>query len=53
MNFDPFYVIKGFRAPAWKTKNISMGGNNITSLNYMSISNEVKFIIRLNITKQV
>ena len=43
MKFDAFYVIKGFRGPTWKTKDISMGGNNITSLNFMSIDN-VKFI---------
>ena len=52
MKFDAFYVIKGFRAPAWKTKAISMGGNNITSLNYMSIGSEVKFIDSLKYYQQ-
>ena len=44
MKFDAFFVIKGYRAPAWKKKNISMGGTNITNLNFMSIGSEVKFI---------
>ena len=43
MKFDAFYVIKGFRGPTWKTKDISMGGSNITNLNFLSIDN-VKFI---------
>ena len=52
MKFDAFYVIKGFRAPAWKTKNITMAGNNITNLNFMSIGSEVKFIDSLKYYQQ-
>ena len=37
------HVVKGFRGPTWRTKDISMGDNNITSLNFMSIDNG-KFI---------
>ena len=43
MKFDAFYIVKGFRGPIWKSKDISMGGSNITNLNFMSIEN-VKFI---------
>ena len=52
MKFDAFYVIKGFRAPVWKTKNITMAGNNITNLNFMSIGLEVKFIDSLKYYQQ-
>ena len=52
MKFNAFYVIKGFRAPAWKTMNITMAGNNITNLNFMSIGNEVKFIDSLKYYQQ-
>ena len=52
MKFDAFYVIKGFRAPVWQTKNITMAGNNITNLNFMSIGNEIKFIDSLKYYQQ-
>ena len=52
MKFDAFYVIKGFSAPVWKTKNITMAGNNITNLNFMSIGLEVKFIDSLKYYQQ-
>lgn len=52
MKFDAFYVIKDFRALAWKTKSITMAGNNITNLNFMSIPNEVKFIDSLKYYQQ-
>ena len=44
-DFDAFYFIKGFQASVWGTKNISVGGNLLTSINYMNINGgEVKFI---------
>lgn len=52
MKFDAFYVIKGFRAPVWQTKNITMAENNITNLNVMSIGNEIKFIDSLKYYQQ-
>ena len=43
--FDAFYFLRGFQASVWGTKNISIGGNRLTSINYMNINGgEVKFI---------
>ena len=43
--FDAFYFLKGFQASVWGTKNISVGSNRLTSINYMNINGgEVKFI---------
>ena len=42
--FDTFFFLKGFQATTWNTKNVSIGGNNLTSINYMNINgSETKF----------
>ena len=42
--FDFFYFVKGFSTTAWCSKELSVGGNNLTRLNYMSIRGEIKFL---------
>ena len=43
--FDAFYFLKGYQASVWGTKNLSVGGNRLTSINYMNINGgQVKFI---------
>ena len=42
--FDIFFLLKGFRATAWKTKGINIGGTNLTNINFANISGETKFI---------
>ena len=42
--FDFFYFIKGFLATAWCSKELNVGGNNLTHVNYGSIRGEIKFI---------
>ena len=43
--FDAFYFLRGYPASVWGTKNLSVGGNRLTSINYMNINGgEVKFI---------
>ena len=40
-----FLKKKGFQALNWGTKNLSIGGNNLTSINCMNINGgETKFI---------
>ena len=42
--FDVFFLLQGFRATAWNTKDINIGGTNLTNINFTNISNETKFI---------
>ena len=42
--FDFFSFLKGLRLGAWRTTNLSIGGKNLTSVNYANISDQVKFI---------
>ena len=42
--FDFFFLIKGIRLSVWKTKDISMGGSNLTNINFANINKQIKFI---------
>ena len=42
--FDLYYVIKGYVASSWCSKEIKSGGSNLTCINFSSITGEVKFI---------
>ena len=42
--FDMFFFIKGYQATAWGTKDLNIGGRNLTHINYGNIDGEVKFI---------
>ena len=42
--FDMFFLIKGYRATALSTKDLNIGGANLTHINYGNIGGEVKFI---------
>ena len=39
-----FFLLKGFRATAWNTKNINIGGTNLTNISFANIGGETKFI---------
>ena len=41
--FDMFFLLKGIRLSVWRTKDINIGGNNMTDINYAEIGN-FKFI---------
>ena len=41
--FDMFFFIKSIRLSVWRTKDINIGGKNLTEINYVSIDN-FKFI---------
>ena len=45
--FDMFFLIKGYRTTAWGTKDLNIGGTNLTHINYGNIGGEVKFIDRI------
>ena len=38
-----FFLLKGIRLSVWESKDINMGGINLTNINYLAIGN-VKFI---------
>ena len=42
--FDFFFFLKGIRLSVWKTTNLSIGGSNLTQINYANISDQVTFI---------
>ena len=42
--FDFLYFVKGFSATAWCSKELDVGGNNLTHVNYASLRREIKFI---------
>ena len=42
--FDMFFLLKGFRATAWNTKDINIGGTNLANINFGNIAGETKFI---------
>ena len=42
--FDLYYVIKGYVASSWCSKEIKSDGSNLTCINLSSITVEVKFI---------
>ena len=42
--FDFFFVLKGLRLCVWRTKNISIGGKNLTDIQYVTVCDQVTFI---------
>ena len=42
--FDLYYIIKGYVAPTWCSKEIKSDGSNLTCINFNSITGEVKLI---------
>ena len=42
--FDIFFLIKCYCATAWGTKDLNIGGTNLTHINFGNIGGEVKFI---------
>ena len=43
LNFDMIFLLKAIRLSAWRTKDINIGGKNLTNLNYAS-NDKFKFI---------
>ena len=54
-NFFGFgmFLLKGFQATAWGTKDINLGGTNLTNIDFANIGSETKFIDTQNIIKKV
>ena len=41
-NFFGFYIMKTYIASAWCSKELNIGGNNLTHANYGNVSSEIK-----------
>ena len=41
--FDLYYFIKGYIASAWCSKELKIGENNSTQINFFNIAGEIKF----------
>ena len=41
--FDLYYFIKGYIASAWCSKELKIGENNLTQINFFNIAGEIKF----------
>ena len=39
-----FFLLKGYRATTWYTKDINIGGTDLTNINFANIGSETKFI---------
>ena len=51
--FDAFFFFKCFQATTWGTRDINIGSNNLTNINYVNINDgEVKFIDTLKFYQQ-
>ena len=50
--FDLLYFLKTYIAVAWCTKEVNIGGNNLTHANYGNINNEMKLIDSLKFYQQ-
>ena len=42
--FDLLFFLKGVRTGSWRTRDISMGGENPTTINFANIGNQFVFI---------
>ena len=42
--FDLFYFLKAYVAPAWRSKELNIGGNNLTQENFGNINGKIKLI---------
>ena len=42
--FDMCYLLKGIGLSVWNTKDINIGGNGLTDINFANITTQVKFV---------
>ena len=42
--FDFVFLLKGLRSGVWRTRDITIGGKNPTSINFARIGNQIQFI---------
>ena len=43
--FGMFFLLKGVRISVWNTKDINIGGNRLTNINFVNFGSQVKFSV--------
>ena len=51
-SFDFFFVFKGKRLCVWRTKQLNIGGNDLTNINFANVGSQVKFIDTIKFYQQ-
>ena len=44
LGFDLFYMLKGYRSSCWGTNDFSIGGSNLTTINFANVGSQVEII---------
>ena len=52
-SFNFFFVLKGTRLCVWRTKQLNIGGTNLTNVQYAYIGNQVKFFDTMKYYQQI
>ena len=47
-----YFFIRGYRATAWNSKNLNIGGTGLTRINFTNVNNTHKFIDTLKYYQQ-
>ena len=50
--FDFFFFLKGLRLGVWQTLNLSVGGSNLTNINYANIGEQILTTLTNTMTKE-
>ena len=50
--FDFFFFLKGLRLGVWQTTNLSVGGSNLTNINYANIGEQILTTLTNTMTKE-
>ena len=50
--FDKYFFIRGYRATAWNSKDLNIGGSGLTRIDFANINNTYKFIDTLKYYQQ-
>ena len=50
--FELSFFFKGLKLGVWRTRNLSVGGTNLTNINFANISDQTKFIDTLKYFQQ-
>lgn len=45
--FDFYFIMKGTRLPVWKSKDIQVGGPNLTNIIFANLGSQTKLVVTL------
>ena len=50
--FDMYFFIRGYRTTTWNSKDLNVGGTDLTRINFANINNTYKFVDTLKYYQQ-